>query len=122
MGALAGRAILIIEDEPVIALDLVRAFRDAGAEVVCTDCVRGAILAERPFLSGAVMDCVPTSRDRWSIIHRLRERDVPLVFYGTVPPTTITPDQDAPFIAKTTSPAQVVRAISSLIERNGIGF
>jgi DNA-binding response OmpR family regulator len=122
MGALAGREILVIEDEPVVTLDLAKALQDAGAEVICTDCVRGAILAERPFLSGAIMDCVPTSRDRWSIIRRLRERDVPLVLYRTVPPATNTPNLSAPFVAKTASPAQVVRVISSLIRRNGAGF
>lgn len=122
MRALAGREILIIEDEPVVVRDLAKAFQNAGAEVVCADCVRGAILAERPFLSAAVMDCIPPTSDRQSIVRRLRERDVPFVFYGTVSSASIAPRRSVPFIARTTAPAEVVRAISSLIRRNGTDF
>lgn len=34
--SLAGRSILIVEDEPLIALDLVKAFKQAGAVVLAT--------------------------------------------------------------------------------------
>ena len=33
---LAGRSILVVEDEPVIALDIVMAFEKAGAQVTTT--------------------------------------------------------------------------------------
>ena len=41
---LTGRSILIVEDEPLIALDIVQAFESAGARVVSTSTLRQALL------------------------------------------------------------------------------
>jgi hypothetical protein len=47
---LAGHTILVVEDQPVIMLDLKRALEHAGARV------RGAYNADGVSLSGAVLD------------------------------------------------------------------
>jgi DNA-binding response OmpR family regulator len=42
---ITGRAILIIEDEPVIALDIKHAFEDAGAKAISVRTLAAALLA-----------------------------------------------------------------------------
>ena len=41
---LSGRAILIVEDEPLIAMEIVRAFESAGARVLKTSTLRQALV------------------------------------------------------------------------------
>ena len=119
-GPLWGRLILVIENEPAVATELEAAFRRADADVVLTDCARGAILVERPFLSAAVLDC-GVSRDRRTIVRRLRERRLPFVIYGTEPPDTITSGDGAPFILKSVPSEEVVRVLAFLIGRGSRG-
>jgi len=38
------RSILIVEDEPLIALDIAQAFEDAGAEIVVTSTLHHALV------------------------------------------------------------------------------
>jgi PleD family two-component response regulator len=66
---LHGRSILIVEDEPLIALDIAQAFEDAGAEIVVTSTLHHAlVLVEHDGLSAAVLDhalhdwCAPLKR------------------------------------------------------------
>ena len=47
----------MVEDEPVIALDMQKALRDGGAMVVAAGMVESGLFAtEHPELSGAVID------------------------------------------------------------------
>ena len=55
--SLAGRTILVVEDEPLIALDIVTALRRVGANVVSAATLDGAkLLVELDKLSAAVLD------------------------------------------------------------------
>lgn len=112
-GALWGRLILVIEDEPALTAELEAELRRADADVVVTDQARGAILAERPFLSAAVVG-EPASSARRAIVRRLRERNVPFLFHGTHPPDAITSD-GAPFISNAAPTEDVVKALAFLI-------
>jgi DNA-binding response OmpR family regulator len=61
---LAGRSILVVEDEPLIALDLIKHIEDAGAKVLSSATVADALrLAERPGLGAAVLDWRLTDGD-----------------------------------------------------------
>jgi CheY-like chemotaxis protein len=54
---LSGRSILIAEDEPLIALDIAEAFKDAGAAMVIASTLHHALmLVEHDDLSAAVLD------------------------------------------------------------------
>ena len=80
---LAGRIILIIEDEPLIALDIQDAFEDAGAQTIVTRTLASALLAvENPALSAAIVDHALGDGDSSEICHRLRGRNVPFVTYS----------------------------------------
>ena len=80
---LAGRVILVIEDEPLIALDIKQAFEDAGAKTMSARTLAAAMLAvEDPSLSAAIVDHALGDGDSSEICERLRERNVPFVTYS----------------------------------------
>lgn len=59
---LDGRVILIVEDEPLVALDVIKALRDAGARVLSAGYVEfGLYTTENPDLSAAVIDLPATA-------------------------------------------------------------
>jgi DNA-binding response OmpR family regulator len=61
--ALRGRSILVVENEFLIAMDIVQALEKAGANATMTTTVRHAlILIEHDGLSGAIMDHGLTER------------------------------------------------------------
>ena len=56
-GSLTGRSILIVEDEPIIVMDITQAFEDSGAELTTTNTLRHALLlVEHDGLSVAILD------------------------------------------------------------------
>ncbi len=81
--SLAGRSILIIEDEALIALDLAQAFEKAGANVTTTSTLHHAhLLVKHDGLSAAVVDHALGDGDTQSICKYLKEHGVPFVTYS----------------------------------------
>ena len=55
-GSLTGRSILIVEDEPLIVMDITKAFEGSGAELTTTNTLRHALLlVEHDGLSAAIL-------------------------------------------------------------------
>jgi DNA-binding response OmpR family regulator len=81
--SLAGRLILLVEDEPLIALDIANAFTEAGARVVTVRSRRDALTAvEDGGLSAAVLDHVLGDGDSSQLCERLTERNIPYVIHS----------------------------------------
>jgi CheY-like chemotaxis protein len=81
--ALSGRSILVVEDEPLIALDLRKGLESAGAYVfAATQHPHAQQLAGHPDLSAAVLDCWLGQEDTGAICSRLQQRGVPFMFYS----------------------------------------
>ena len=81
--SLSGRSILIAEDEPLIALDIAEAFKDAGATTVVTSTLnRALVLVEHDGLSAAVLDHALADGDSSPLCRRLDERKLPFVVYS----------------------------------------
>jgi DNA-binding response OmpR family regulator len=79
--ALTGCSILVVEDEPLIALDLRKSFESAGAHVFAATQLEHALqLAGHPDLSAAVLDYRLGQRDSAAICSLLEERGIPFVF------------------------------------------
>jgi CheY-like chemotaxis protein len=79
---LHGRLILVVEDEPVIAIDIREALRCAGASVAQARTVREALdKAEAPCLSAAVLDHRLSDGDTSPVCERLGVRGIPFVLY-----------------------------------------
>lgn len=74
------RTILIVEDEPIIALDLVSGFEDAGALVLLAAKLADAIhLVEQDDLAAAVVD---SGHDANELCVLLRQRGIPFVLHS----------------------------------------
>jgi len=79
---LQGRTILIVEDEPLIALDIAQAFERGGAFVTTTNTLHHAlILVENDGLAAAVLDHALSDGNTTSLCKRLNERNIPFVVY-----------------------------------------
>jgi DNA-binding response OmpR family regulator len=80
---LAGRSILVVEDEPLIAMDVVDGLRAAGARVSEARTLSDALSkVESPELSAAVLDHALHDGDASQICERLDQRSIPFVLYS----------------------------------------
>jgi DNA-binding response OmpR family regulator len=80
---LDGRSILIVEDEPLIAMDITKAFDGTGAALTTTNTLKHAlILVENDGLSGAILDHALGDGDSSLLCERLKERGIPFMIYS----------------------------------------
>jgi DNA-binding response OmpR family regulator len=81
--SLAGRTILIVEDEPLIAMDIATACETVGAVVLTAATRADAMrLVEHDMLSAAVLDFGLKDGDADPLCGRLNERDIPYVLHS----------------------------------------
>jgi DNA-binding response OmpR family regulator len=81
--SLAGRSILVVEDEPLIALAIERSFEAAGARVVTVRSLQSALDAvvhANP--TAAIVDHVLPDGDSSELCERLKERGIPFVIHS----------------------------------------
>jgi DNA-binding response OmpR family regulator len=75
--SLDGRSILIVEDEPLIVMDITQQFEATGAALTTTNTLHHAlILAEHNGLSGAILDHALGDGDSSLLCARLTERGI----------------------------------------------
>jgi DNA-binding response OmpR family regulator len=114
--SLAGRSILIIEDEALIALDLAQAFEKAGAEVTTTSTLHHAhLLVKHDGLSAAVVDHALGDDDTQSICKYLREHGVPFVTYSGFDGPDLE-DSGGFYISKPKPPEFIVAVVEHLLK------
>jgi len=83
MSKLNGRQVLIVEDETLIAMELVQAFRKAGAFTTTTNTLKQALTpVEHDGLAVAILDHVLRDGDSTRLCERLTERSIPFVIYS----------------------------------------
>ena len=81
--SLAGRSILVAEDEALIALDIKQAFEEEGAKVIIAHTLAGALRAvDEPTLSAAILDHALSDGDSAQLCIRMKERNLPFVIYS----------------------------------------
>ena len=81
--SLEGRSILIVEDEPLIVMDITLAFEHTGAALTTTNTVKHALLlVEHDGLAGAILDHALGDGDSSLLCTRLTERGVPFMIYS----------------------------------------
>ena len=81
--SLDGRSILVVEGEPVIALDIAYAFECTGAHVVISRSLNRALaLIDAHGWSAAVLDPEVHDGDSARLCEQLEKRDIPYVLYG----------------------------------------
>ena len=83
MSKLNGRSILIVEDEPLISLEIAQAIRKAGALITITSTLKQAlILVEHDGLAVAILDHALGDGNSTRLCQRLTERGIPFVIYS----------------------------------------
>ena len=81
--SLEGRSILVVEDEPLIVMDITQAFEASGAALTTTNTLKHAlILVEHDGLSGAILDHALGDGDSSQLCARLKERGIPFMIYS----------------------------------------
>ena len=114
---LAGKRILLVEDEALIAILLEDIVAGLGAVVVAIESrVDAAIVrAETEELDGAVLDVNLGGQRSYGVADALRQRGIPYIFatgYGKSGVDAA--HHDAPVLIKPYSEADVAQALSSL--------
>ena len=115
--SLAGRLILICEDEPLIALDIANAFTNAGARVVTARSLGQALdAAEDGALSAAILDHALSDGNSSQICGRLKERNIPYVLHSGFS-NLDGAYGDAVHLPKPTRPDVLVTTVVGLLQR-----
>ena len=83
MALLRGKTILVVEDEPLIALDLQAMLSSEGAQVIASPALDDAFrLAQRhEEISAAVLDVALGRNDCGPVCQLLEQRHVPFIFH-----------------------------------------
>jgi DNA-binding response OmpR family regulator len=82
-GSLTGRSILIVEDEPLLVMDITQALEESGAELTTTNTLRHALLlVEHDGLSAAILDHSLGDGNSSLLCARLKDRGIPFLIYS----------------------------------------
>jgi two-component sensor histidine kinase len=117
---LFGRRILVVEDEPLVMLDLVSALREGGAELAGTASTEAAALQiiESQMLDGALLDCNLRGKRVDQAAAALTRHQVPFLFvtgYGRESlPLAF---GNAKFLGKPFTQQQLLDATAQLVEK-----
>jgi DNA-binding NtrC family response regulator len=109
MAALAGHTILIVEDEPMIALHVADFFLDEGANTIVATSMRDAMLrAGEPGLTCALVDHRLGNETTEALCAKLRALALPFVLYTGYPQE---PPEGGIMLAKPATRDMVIAAI-----------
>lgn len=116
MSGYAGLRVLIVEDEPVVAMCLEDMLQALGCEIVgpAARVTEGLLLAEQEDLGAAILDINLAGERSTPIAEALRRRGVPFAFasgYGAAPEGF----EALPLIAKPYREADIETALQALL-------
>jgi ActR/RegA family two-component response regulator len=108
------KLVLLVEDEPLIALDVERDLRTAGARVIAAGYLDAALcMTEHPDLSGAVVDLRLGADSAMPICRRLADRKLPFVVHTGYAADAIEREwPSVPIIQKPSWPHEITDALS----------
>src|SRR5262245_23996535 len=116
---LAGRSILVVEDNPIIAMDVVKGLQTAGAFVSEARTLRDALCkVESPELSAAVLDHALNDGDASQVCDRLDKRNIPFVIYSGYDYVE-GPCSEGEHVRKPVPPKVLVQAVVDLLTERG---
>jgi DNA-binding NtrC family response regulator len=121
---LRGQHVLIIEDEPLIALDLEQALSSAGAVVSIANTVASALeAAESSSVTAAIVDLRLHERSVRDVVERLAIRNLPFVFYsGQTETHTAASWPGVPLLLKPLPPKEVVEMLARVVAVKASGI
>jgi DNA-binding response OmpR family regulator len=115
MGALVGQRVLLIEDEPMIALDLAVTLEGQGAVVLGPAASVGeamALLGESP-VDAVVLDLLLGPELSWPIVKVLTQRAIPFLVM-TAMDAAVPVQVGAPRLAKPVDPEELIAQLVQL--------
>ena len=114
---LRGCAILIVEDEPLIALDLHAALHAAGAGIIAATSAQEALrLISRNEISAAVIDVRLGTQDSLKVCQALFHHRVPFLFYMAYADADLVKAwPEVPVLLKPARSQEIVAEIEALI-------
>lgn len=114
----AGRRILIVEDEPIIALALEDMLADHGADVYLAERLDEAfMLFEREPVDAAILDVNVHGHRSYPLAQALLERRIPFIFATGYGDSSHPPEFcDIPTIAKPYRMADIERALGRAVD------
>lgn len=114
---LQGRNILIVEDEPLIVMDMTNALEVTGAAITSTNTLKHALLlVEHDGLAAAILDHALGDGDSSALCERLTARGVPFLIYSGHAQID-GPCKNAPHLMKPALTGALVAAVENLINR-----
>jgi DNA-binding NtrC family response regulator len=118
---LRGQHVLIVEDEPLIVLDLEQALSSAGAAVGVANTVASALeAAEAPAVTAAIVDLRLHGHSVRSVVERLSARDLPFIFYsGHSETPTGASWPSVPFLIKPLPAREVIDMLARVVSAKG---
>ena len=100
----------MVEDEPLIMLDIVEALERVGAYVLPATNIQTAMRhAEEPDLAAAVLDWIDAD-----LCRRLTERALPYLFYSGRPASDFA-GWHCPVVVKPARPEEIIAALERLV-------
>jgi DNA-binding response OmpR family regulator len=83
ISGLSGTSIFVVEDEPIVALDLQTMLEDAGADVIgpAGTLSEAEMLSENSNISLAILDVRLNQDTITTVADRLSERRIPIIFH-----------------------------------------
>jgi DNA-binding response OmpR family regulator len=106
----------VVEDELLIAMDIIQALEDAGAAVTVTNTLGHAMLVvEEGGISGAIVDHALHDGLTTSLRQRLKEREIPFLIYSGMNNTSDTDVDGVVRIQKPATQEQLVTAMARVI-------
>ena len=114
---LRGRSLLIVEDEPLIALELHTALHMAGGSILAATNIKDALeLIAYAQICAAIVDVNLNGDDCSSICVALAKRSIPFLFYtGYSSAAALTAWPHAPAISKPAASSTMVDTVVQLL-------
>jgi len=118
---LADTSVLIVEDEPLIALGIHAALSATGASIIAgTNGAEALDLIHNAEISVAVLDINLGDRDCSAACRALSRRRIPFLFYTGYPNSELLKEwPDAPVLIKPARTRVIVERVAALVKRAG---
>jgi CheY-like chemotaxis protein len=116
MKRLDGHTVLVVEDEPLVSLDVAQLLQEFGATVVSASSVGTALAcADSPEIAAAVLDINLAGDDCSPVCQRLSERGIPFLFHtGYTDAPVLKQWPAAPVVHKPASGERIIEALTCL--------
>jgi DNA-binding NarL/FixJ family response regulator len=116
---LAGKRVLIAEDEPLIAIDHRSALSDAGAEIVgtCSTVAQALLCLDRASVDVAVVDYLLADRNSEPLQAALKQRHIPFVVVSSYPRALVRTEEGQSALRKPVMPKDLRGSVAAACRR-----